>query len=65
MDYTNQRHDTIDGYLKRFTESRYVRVFSDGTVSVSGYIDGKQITLSGDYYLVNNCIQSMLETFEK
>ena len=53
------KYDILNNYLANFADSRFVRVYSDGCVSVSAYVDKKQINLDGDYDMVYYCVQAI------
>lgn len=56
-------YDILYDYMENLSESFTVRVYSDNTVNVSGYIGKKHIALEGDYGLVVLCIKQLYWEF--
>lgn len=54
-------YDTLFNYIKELTDESgcYVKVYSDNTVIVSGYINGELITLEGNHSLVWKALQGL------
>lgn len=51
----------LDNYLSKFADSSFIRIYSDGSVSLAAYIDGKQISFDGDYEIVYTCIRCLYQ----
>jgi len=52
-------YDILEHYVKQFSDSYYIRPFSDNTVNVSAYIDKKHISLQGANDIVLECVKHL------
>ena len=64
MDSWDIKYDTLSRLLKAFTDSEYIRVYSDESVTISAYIKNRQVSINGDYYMVLTCVEALHTTFK-
>jgi len=52
-------YDILQDYMENICEQCYVRVFSDSTCTVSGYIGNERISIEGSYNMVVMCLKNL------
>lgn len=56
-------YDIIYNYISRVADSCNIRVYSDGNVCVSFYLDDKHLSLDGHYDYVLSCVKYLYKEF--